>query len=430
MKRELPHNLEAEQAVLGSILIDPRIIIDLVPVVRASDFYDARHRSIFTAMRAMSDNREAIDFLTLTNHLERDNKLDLCGGQVYLTELIGAVPTALNAPRYAEIVATTSTERALLDAANAVAKAAYDDSLELDEKLGRAESAIYGVRRSTGSHMQTIGEATSDLWAEFQAIQNGERPAAVPTGFRDLDVLLHGWRRGEQTIVAARPGIGKTALLLAFAIKSAKAGYGTLIFSAEMSTRMCVQRMVQMAGVTNLPGVSKVVDWDGIADNLGQLSDLPLWIDDTPNIALADLRAKAMRLATERRIDHIFVDYVQLLRGPRRREQRYLEIGDITKALKQLCRELDNHVCTAAQLSRKAEDVRPTLDALKESGAIEEDADNVLLLHRAREIPDNTPVVKTEVILAKQRNGPTGSRVLGWMPERVTFVPMRQGGMQ
>jgi len=191
-----------------------------------------------------------------------------------------------------------------------------------------------------------------------------------------------------------------------------------------MSFKMLVKRMLQAAGVGNLPGLSERVDWDGIADNMGQLADLPLWIDDTPNINVMDLRAKAMRLASRRRIDHIFVDYVQLIGGPRHRRERYLEIGDITKLLKQLCRELDNHICTAAQLSRAAEGVRPALDTLKESGAIEEDADNVVFIHRSREIPDGARAVATEIIIAKQRNGPTGSVQLGWMPERVTFVPL------
>jgi len=182
--------------------------------------------------------------------------------------------------------------------------------------------------------------------------------------------------------------------------------------------------MLQAAGIGNLPGLSDRIDWTGISENMGQLSDLPLWIDDTPNINVADIRARSMRLTAERRIDHIFVDYVQLIGGPRQHRERYLEVGDITKALKQLARELDNHVCTGAQLSRRAEEVRPTLDTLKESGSIEEDADNVIFLHRARTIPAGADVVETEIIVAKQRNGPTGSVTLGWMPKRVTFVPL------
>ena len=420
---DIPHNIEAEEAVLGSLLIDPRAFDDVAPLVRAGDFYAAKNRAVFEAMAAMHQAREAVDFVTLSARLESAGKAKLTGGVVYLSELMGRVPSAMNAMHYARIVAGTATRREILDAASAIAKAAYDEGLDLNEAQGRAESAVFAVRRSKTGNMRTIAEAVSDVYTEFERIQAGEIPAAVSTGYTDIDRYMRGWRRQEQTIVAARPGIGKTALLVALAIKSAKAGYGTLIFSAEMNYKALVKRMLQAAGVANLPGLSDRIDWQGISDNMGQLADLPLWIDDTPNINIMDIRARSMRLSAERRIDHIFVDYVQLIGGPRRRDSRYLEIGDITKALKQLCRELDNHICTAAQLSRKAENVRPTLDALKESGSIEEDADNVIFIHRNREIPEGTAVVQTEIIIAKQRNGPTGDLTLGWMPERVTFVP-------
>jgi len=423
-QRTLPYNTEAEEALLGSVLIDPRVINDVAPLVRAGDFYTMKNRAVFEAMQAMERAREAIDLVTLTARLEAAGKDGLVGGVGYLSTLISVVPSAINATHYAKIIAQMATRREMIDAATAIAKAAYDEGLEIEEALGKAESAVYAVRRINSGNLRPISEAVANLYDEFEQIQAGTLPAAVPTGYAGIDQYMHGWRRQEQTIVAARPGIGKTALLVALAIKSAKAGYGTLIFSAEMSYKMLVKRMLQAAGVGNLPGLSERVDWDGIADNMGQLADLPLWIDDTPNINVMDIRAKSMRLSSERRIDHIFVDYVQLLGGPRRRDKRYLEIGDITKAIKQLCRELDNHIITAAQLSRVAEGVRPTLDTLKESGAIEEDADNVIFIHRPREIPQGAEAVSTEIIIAKQRNGPTGSTTLGWIPKRVTFVPI------
>jgi len=424
MRREIPHNIEAEEAVLGSLLIDPRAFDDVAPLVRAADFYAPKHRAIFEAIAGMSRDREVVDFITLAARLEAAGKTELVGGAVYLSTLMSSVPSAINATHYAQLVSQMAMRREMLDAATAIAKLAYDEGLEIEEAIGQAESAVYAVRRSSSGNMLSIAEAVSEVYKEFEQIQAGTIPAVVPTGYSDIDHYLHGWRRQEQSIIASRPSIGKTSLLIALAIKSAKAGYGTLIFSAEMSFKMLIKRMLQAAGVGNLPGLSDRVDWAGISDNMGQLADLPLWIDDTPNVNVMDLRAKAMRLSSQRRIDHIFVDYVQLIRGPRMRRERYLEIGDITKQLKQLARELDNHVCTAAQLSRKAENIRPTLDALKESGAIEEDADNVIFLHRPREIPDGADVVSTEVIIAKQRNGPTGSATLAWMPKRVTFVPL------
>jgi len=424
MTREIPHNIEAEEAVLGSLLIDPRAFDDIAPLIRAGDFYAPKHRAIFEAIATMNLDREAVDFVTLAARLEAAGKTKLIGGAVYLSALMSSVPSAINATHYATLVSQMATRREMLDAATAIAKLAYNEGLEIEEAVGQAESAVYAVRRSSSGNMLSIAEAVREVYAEFEQIQAGTIPAVVPTGYSDIDHYLHGWRRQEQSIIASRPSIGKTSLLIALAIKSAKAGYGTLIFSAEMSFKMLIKRMLQAAGVGNLPGLSDRVDWAGISDNMGQLADLPLWIDDTPNANVMDLRAKAVRLSSQRRIDHIFVDYVQLIRGPRMRRERYLEIGDITKQLKQLARELDNHVCTAAQLSRKAENIRPTLDALKESGAIEEDADNVIFLHRPREIPDGADVVSTEVIIAKQRNGPTGSATLAWIPKRVTFVPL------
>lgn len=422
--RELPHNFEAEAALLGSVLIDPRTLNDVLPIVAPSDFYDAKHKAIFSAMATMKNNREAIDIVTLDSRIERGGKAKLTGGPAYLAELLGAVPSAVNARHYAEIVTETATQRGLLDAANTVAKLAYDDALDKGERQGLAESAVFAVRRSQSGDVIRLAEVANEVWSEYERIQSGEIPPAIRTGYKDIDRYLTGWRRQELTTIAARPGIGKTALLLGMALKAAKAGYGVLVFSAEMARKSCVERMVRMAGVTNLPGGRHTVDWSGIADSLGQMSKLPLWIDDTPNIRIDDLRAKAMRLASEERIDIIFADYVQLLRGSRRRDSRYLEIGDITKASKQLARELDCHYTMAAQLSRQAEGVRPTLAMLKESGAIEEDSDNVIFLHRGREIAEGERVVETEIIIGKQRQGPTATVSLGWMPERMAFVPL------
>lgn len=422
--RELPHNFEAEAALLGSVLIDPRTLNDVLPIVAPSDFYDAKHKAIFVAMATMKNNREAIDIVTLGSRIERDGKSQLVGGPAYLAELLGAVPSAMNARHYADIIAETATQRGLLDAANAVAKLAYDDALDRGERQGLAESAVFAVRRSQSGDVIRLAEVANEVWSEYERIQSGEIPPAIPTGYKDIDRYLTGWRRQELTTIAARPGIGKTALLLGMALKAAKAGYGVLVFSAEMARKSCVERMVRMAGVTNLPGGRHTVDWNGIADSLGQMAELPLWIDDTPNIRIDDLRAKSMRLASEERIDIIFADYVQLLRGSRRRDSRYLEIGDITKASKQLARELDCHYTMAAQLSRQAEGVRPTLAMLKESGAIEEDSDNVIFLHRGREIAEGERVVETEIIIGKQRQGPTATVSLGWMPERMAFVPL------
>jgi replicative DNA helicase len=426
--RTVPCNTDAEAAVLGSVLIDQRVLTEVLPLVAPGDFYLAKHRAVYEAMLDLHNHRGAIDIITLTDALEKTGKLKLAGDTEGVSALISAVPSAIQAEHYARIVHETGIRRSMIDAATRIAKLGYDEGLPLEEALQSVESAAYALRGNRGDgHFLHIREAVGAVYDEFEVIQNGGAPEICPTGYRDLDRLIEGWRRQELTLVAARPGIGKTAMLLALAILSAKAGYGTLFFSAEMGYKMLVKRMLQAAGVGNLPGGGRRVNWDAISDNMGQLSDLPLWIDDTPNIGAMDIRARAMRLSSERRIDHIFVDYVQLIRGDGKYRERYLEIGGITKLLKQLARELDNHVIAASQLSRGAEEIVPTLNTLKESGAQEEDADNVVFIHRAREIPADREVVAAEIIVAKQRNGPTGKTTLGWMPSRVTFVPMQQG---
>lgn len=422
--KTIPCNTDAEAAVLGSILIDQRTIVDILPIVKPADFYLDKHRAVFEAMVTLHQQRSAIDYLTLSNALERTGKLKRVGGDT-VAALINAVPSAVEAVHYARIVHGTGLRRAMLDAASNIAKLAYDERLEDAEAVHQAQGLAFGIRgQEHDGHFLHVGEAVSAVYDEFEAIYNGTLPPAQSTGYSDIDRYLTGWRRGELSIVAARPGIGKTALLLAFALLSAKAGHGTLIFSAEMGYKMLVHRMLQSAGVDNLPGASKRVDWGAISDHMGQLSELPLWIDDTPNANAQDIRAKAMRLASERRIDLICVDYVQLLKSGTQRRERYLEIGDITKLLKQVSRELDNHVCAASQLNRQAEETLPTLRDLKESGAQEEDADNVLFIHRGREIPAGKETVEAEIIIAKQRNGPTGKVTLGWVAKRVTFVPL------
>ena len=424
--RQVPANTDAEAAVLGSILIDPRAITDVMTEVSPADFYLVKHRAVYEAMLALHNERRPIDMVTLPDHLERVGKLKLVGGDTALTGLLLVVPSAIEAVHYARIVRETGVRRAMLDAATELAKLAYDEGAPLEDALQRAEGAAYALRRQQhDGHFMHVGEAINAVYDEFEAIAAGTVPEAPSTGYTDIDRYLKGWRRQELTLVAARPGIGKTSLLLAFAILSAKRGLGTAIFSAEMSYKMLVRRMVQAAGVSNLPGAAKApVDWGAIADQMGQLSGLPLWIDDTPNASVLDIRARALRLAGERRIDLICVDYVQLLKSGTQRRERYLEIGDITKTLKQLSRELDCHVVAASQLNRQAEETMPTLRDLKESGAQEEDADNVIFIHRGREIPAGKGTVETEIVIAKQRNGPTGKCVLGWMPERATFVPL------
>lgn len=421
---EPPNDKQAEAAMLGAMFIDKHSIPDVLAVCAPSDCYDPRHAVILEHVQRLHAKRTPVDYVTLVNALTEAGKLEFVGGTGYLASLARAVPSAMQAVSYAEIVANAATRRRLLDVATSISRLAYSET-DGTAALSGAESLLYQVQAKRRETLEHISGPVQAVTEEFNAIANGEIPTALPTGYSALNGVLDGWRRQELTVIAARPGIGKTALLCNVATKAAQSGHGVAIFSAEMSAKMLVKRMIRAAGVHNLPGVValKDVDWDSAFRELAKIGELPLWIDDTPSPTVTDIRSKALRLSYDTRIEIIAVDYIQLLRTPHN-ENRYLEIGTITKALKNLAREMDNHVIAAAQLSRNAESAKPTLADLKESGAQEEDADNVILLHRAREIPAGTKVMKVDAIVAKQRNGPTGTAHLGWYPERVCFVSL------
>ena len=319
--------------------------------------------------------------------------------------------------------------RRLIESASQIARLAFDEAQPIDDVLAQAEGAVFKVRQGQrNERLLSIKAVVRDVAKHYEDIEAGRIPAAISTGYSDIDHYMTGWRRGELTLIAARPGIGKTSLLLALALKSAKAGYGTLFCSGEMSTEQLVKRMIQSAGVENFPGSHTKPDWDGIYSEIAAVEGLPLWIDDTPNPNAMDIRAKALRLASRQRIDHIFVDYIQLMKSGQNIRERYLEIGQICLTLKQIARELDCAVIGASQLNRTAEGNIPTLSDLKESGSQEEHADNVWFIHRDRETDDQHKTFESQVIIAKQRNGPTGIVKLGWWPSRVCFVPITKGG--
>jgi len=430
--KTMPYNLDAEGSVLGSMQIDPACIPDVALEMDASDCYLEKSRLIFTAIMALYEQGRAIDIVTIADQLDATGSLERIGGVLTLANTITLAPSSVNAVHYARIVREAAMRRRLIESASQIARLAFDEAQPIDDVLSQAESAVFKVRQGQrNDSLITIKQAVRKVSDHFDAIERGEIPAAISTGYTDIDRIMTGWRRQEFTILASRPGIGKTALTTALILKSAIAGYGTLFFSAEMSYEQIVKRMVQAAGVQNFPGSAKFKDgnWPELYERMAEIDGLPLWIDDTPNISVMDIRAKAMRLASQHRIDHIFVDYIQLIKPPVRRPQRYLEVGDISKMLKQICREMDCHLTCAAQLGRGAEGIIPTLEHLKESGALEEDADNAWLLYRDRECII-TPTKKTfeaKVIIAKQRNGPTGIVELGWYPERTTFVPITKG---
>lgn len=431
-QKMIPHSSEAEKAVLGAVMIDPESFTDIQGGLKGEDFHSQKHRWVFEAFTKLQQAGRPLDLMNISNALEQSKRLEPVGGTAFLSHLLTVVPSALNVKSYADIVREKSQRRQLLNAAQVIARGAYDEETPIGDVLSTSESAIFDVRSGQPQdRLIHIAKASADTFNALEDAQNSDGTAELPTGYAELDKIL-SWRPGELSIIAARPGIGKTALLSTFVTKLIQRDHACLVFSAEMSHTQWVKRMIQSAGVENLPKRGNTGDWAGVERELDKFSGYPMWIDDTPNIRVDMLVARAKRLAARQPLRFIAVDYVQLLKTDGRHKERYLEISDITKALKQLSRELNCHVCAAAQLSRMAEDSRPTLAALKESGSQEEDADVVIAPYREREIPKDASgrpiaVVDAELIVLKQRNGATGSVDMYWHPTRVCYVPKARG---
>lgn len=420
--KTVPNNIEAEEAFLGSLLIDPTAMSRVT--LQGGDLYLQKHRWIYETMQRIHARRDPLDFLTVTTDLEQRGHLEAVGGAVYISKLINAVPSAISIESYAALVEEAAVRRRLLDAASAIARLAYDEGKALSDVLDGAETTVFrarGQRQTTGNRkIEAVSQTVLD---DLTGAQTSGTPLVFSTGYTDLDHKLK-LRRGELTLVAARTSIGKTALLLNIAQRAAIAGLRVLFFSLEMTAETLVHRMIVSEGRVTLDelssGVIRDEKWAYVVDDLAKFSTLPLWIDDTPSNSMPAIRAQALRLASTEGIDLVCVDYVQLVRGGEKVERRDLEIGLVTRGLKALSKELHCPVLAAAQLGRDAENSRPTLAHLRESGSQEQDADNVLFIHRPREITGNTAV---EIIIAKQRQGPTGVVSMVWIPSRIAFVP-------
>ncbi len=379
LEKTVPHNIEAEEAVLGALLIDPEGIFRVLPFLRAEDFYLQKHRWIYEAIVRIHDRRDPIDFLTLTTELEQREQLEAVGGAVYISQLINAVPSAINIESYGKLVEQTAVRRRLLDAVSDIARLAYDEKLPIEQVVDKSEQALFGVSQQRATRdLQPIQEVVQRYYdrVEYLYAHRGE-PMGVPTGFRDLDRILGGFQRSDLLILAARPGVGKTSLMLTFALKAAEKGRTVAIFSLEMSAEQLAQRMV--AAISQIDaqrlrlGQLQDDEWPRFADAIGHLSDLPIYIDDTPSISVLQLRTKCRRLASERPLEMVFVDYLQLMNSDVPSDNRVQEVSYISRSLKGIARELDIPLMTASQLSRAVEqraDKRPVLSDLRESGCL------------------------------------------------------------
>lgn len=434
IERLPPHNIEAEQAVLGSLLIDRDAIIRVASFLRPDDFFRGSHAVIYQAILDLYNRRVPADFVTVVDELERNGRLDDAGGVAYLTELLSVVPSAVHVEYYARIVERTATLRRLIQAGTEIVRIGFDERIEADEAIERAERLIFDVsQRRASRDFVPIGQVLEQFFEKLDYIQHHRgQVIGVPTGFADLDKLTGGLQRSDLIILAARPSVGKTSFQLSIAHHAAvKAGKVVAIFSLEMSAEQLVQRLLAMeTGVDTHRlrlGYIDEQEWDAIARAFGRLAEAKIFIDDTPGIGVMELRSKARRLMAEHGLDLVIVDYLQLMHA-RRAENRVQEISEISRGLKALARELNVPVLALSQLSRAVEtrtDHRPLLSDLRESGSLEQDADVVIFIYRDEIYnPDTDKRGIAEIIVAKHRNGPTDTVHLRFFDRTARFADL------
>lgn len=416
--KTIPANPEAEEAVLGSLLIDPDAVIKVASFLEPDDFYREKNSWIYQAILDLHERREPADFVTLVDELERRDQLQQVGGAAYITSLINSVPTAVHVEHYAHIVERTATLRRLIAAAGQIAALAYEEAEDVDEVVDRAEQLVFSVSERRIRHdltpVRQIMHGVVDR-LDYLHRHKGEL-LGVPSGFGKLDKLLGGFQKSDLIVLAARPGVGKTSLALNIAVNAAKRyGQRVAFFSLEMSSEQLVQRLLSAETGINQQKLrlGEIADdeWPILMEAAGVLSETLLFIDDTPAMSALELRTKARRLQAEHGLDMLIVDYLQLMRSDARSENRVQEISYISRALKSLARELEVPLIALSQLSRAVEarsDHKPVLSDLRESGAIEQDADIVMFIYREDMVKENTERKNiADVIVAKHRNGPT-----------------------
>jgi len=440
-ERTLPHNLEAERSVLGSILVQNDAFNMAAQLIDSKDFYRDAHRRIFERMAALSERSHAIDFVTLKEELSRNGELDDVGGPAYVASLADGVPRAVNVEYYAKIVKEKATLRNLIYAANKIVADAYGAEQESDLILDEAESAIFSVAddRLKAGFVEMRDLVKENFPKIEQLFEQKRLITGVPTGFADMDTMTRGLQPGDLVIVAARPSMGKTSLVLNIAqYVAAQPDFTVGFFSLEMSKESLFLRLLTSEAHIDshrlMSGAIGQKDYGRIAHALETLSNMRLHIDDTAGIGVMEMRAKARRLKSEHGLHLLIVDYVQLMTGRGRFENRTLELASISRSIKGLAKELNVPIVLLSQLSRAPEarsDHRPQLSDLRESGALEQDADLVVLIYRDdvyNKDPNNPDAGTAELILAKQRNGPTGVVKLAFLREQTRFANLAPGG--
>jgi replicative DNA helicase len=432
-----PQDLHAEQSVLGSMLINKDAIADCLEAVKAHDFYRPAHELIFDAVLDLFGRGEPADAITVADELGKRGDLTRVGGQAYLHQLIQAVPTAANAGYYAEIVHERAVLRRLVEAGTRIVQMGYAQGEgDIDDIVNRAQAEVYSVAEKRGGEdYHLLGELLNETMEEIEAA-SGRTDAmiGVPTGFLELDELTHGLHPGQMIVIAARPATGKSTLGIDIARAAAiKHQMATAVFSLEMSRTEITMRILSAEATIQLQDLRKGLknqdQWTKLARIMGKISDSPLFIDDSPNMSLMEIRAKCRRLKQQHNLRMVIIDYLQLMSSGKKVESRQQEVAEFSRALKLLAKELEVPVIAISQLNRGPEqrtDKRPQMSDLRESGSIEQDADVVILLHRDRSDPERDG--EADVIVAKHRNGPTKDIVLAFQGHYSRFNNMARDG--
>jgi replicative DNA helicase len=436
--RTPPQDVAAEQSVLGGMLLSKDAIADVVEVLRGHDFYRPAHELVYDAILDLYGRGEPADPVTVAAELTKRGEIGRVGGAPYLHTLIAMVPTAANAGYYAEIVHERAVLRRLVDAGTKIVQMGYAaDGGEVDDIVDRAQAEIYGVtdKRTSDDYvpLSAVMESTLD---EIEAIgSRGGQLVGVPTGFADLDELTNGLHGGQMIVVAARPAVGKSTIALDFARSAAvKHQMATCIFSLEMGRNEITMRLLSAEARVPLhhmrTGKMSDDDWNRLARRMGEVSSAPLFIDDSPNMSMMEIRAKCRRLKQRHDLKLVIVDYLQLMSSGKRVESRQQEVSEFSRSLKLLAKELEVPVVALSQLNRGPEqrtDKRPLLSDLRESGSIEQDSDIVMLLHREDLYEKESPRAgEADVIIAKHRNGPTATVTVAFQGHYSRFVDMAQ----
>lgn len=434
-----PHNLEAEQALLGSIMLRPEAMFEVTDLTHKTSFYSEKHRLIFETMIDLFSKRNPTDLLTVSARLKEKKLLDEIGGNTYLSALVNSVPSSTNVSYYAQIIQKKHIARNLIGAADFIASLGYDETPELEELLDQAQKKIYEVTNIASIHkfVEMKGEL-DEAWERLDKLHNsGDGLRGVPSGFKDLDDKLSGFQKSDLIILAARPSVGKTALALDIARQAAV--YHNVpvgIFSLEMSSQQLVDRMLASQANVNswLLRTGKGLredDFSSIRQALDVLSKAPIYIDDQPGNNILKMRSVARRLKNEKGLGLIIVDYLQLMMTTKSYDSMVNQVTEISRSLKNLARELDVPVLALSQLSRAVEQRggKPKLSDLRDSGSIEQDADVVMFIHRedkASRTEENEKTNIAEILIEKHRNGATGKVELFFNEKKATFMPLEK----